>query len=93
MEAMTLREQVAREIYEAIYVDDFFRQSEIERAIYLQAADAVLKLLNGPNWRVIQRDRWDRVRRAAECGCDVSDDCCGYLRGNDLGEESDEAVG
>ena len=89
MEAMTLREQVAREIYESMFIGDWFAAGEIEQALHLQAADAALKLLDGPYWRVIQRDRWDRVRRAADCGCDVSDDCCGKLRGDDLREDGD----
>ena len=89
MEAMTLREQVAREIYESMFIGDWFAVGEIEQALHLQSADAVLKLLDGPNWRVIQRDRWDRVRRTADCGCDVSDDCCGKLSCDDLRESGD----
>ena len=63
---MTLREQVAKEIYESVFIGDWWNAGEAEQACYLQAADAVLALLNGPNFRIVQRDRWDRVRRGAQ---------------------------
>lgn len=66
METMTLREQVARAIYEAVFIDQWYEAGEVEQALYLEAADAVLALLNGPNWRVVTRHDYDRMSGEAQ---------------------------